>query len=242
MALENRRPKRPRPSPGSSRVASPFRTARSVLKYTPYDPPEIIPRLRTMRPSSSQSFHSRLSDPGQVSLLPLPMTAGDLTLAAGLQELEIISSERFFPVDAARSLEQSNSQPSRVDLITLDSTFPLDDQDIFGSSEQPMATHDDFEDIWDSFEASCDLRGWCSASIDNVTRRLQCIKHHRLAVIAAEIPPFIGELKITMVAIDAAFASRTLIRLRETEEDSCLWRLRCEDGEFRAHVQILLSN
>ena len=97
MALENHRIKGPISSvssPGSSRVSSPFRASGSALKYTAYDPPEIIPRLRTRRPSSSQSFHSKLSDPGQVSLhthASLPMTPGNLTLAAGL-ELEMMSN------------------------------------------------------------------------------------------------------------------------------------------------------
>lgn len=78
-----------------------------------------------------------------------------------------------------------------MDLITLDSPFPPDK---FGSTEKPTANHDDFEDIWNSFDASWDVRGWCSASIDNVTRRLQCVEHYRLAVIATELPPFIGRL------------------------------------------------
>ena len=77
----------------------------------------------------------------------------------------------------------------------LDSPFPSDK---FGSTVEPMANDDDFEDNWNSFDASCDLRGWCSASIDNVTRRLQCVEHYRLAVIAAELPPFIGRLRPTL--------------------------------------------
>ena len=78
-----------------------------------------------------------------------------------------------------------------MDLITLDSPFS---PGTFGSTEELIADHDDFEDIWNSFDASCDLRGWCSASIDNVTRRLQSLEHYRLAVIATELPPFIGIL------------------------------------------------
>lgn len=94
IALDNRRangPRLPISTPGSWRVASPFRASGSTLKYTPYDPPEIIPRLRTR-----SSSHRGLSNPRQVSLdthvTSLPMTAGDLALAAGLQELEIISN------------------------------------------------------------------------------------------------------------------------------------------------------
>jgi hypothetical protein len=89
-------------------------------------------------------------------------------------------------------------KPSRVDLITLDPPFPPDSDDP-GRVEEPMANHDDFEDIWNSFDASVDLRGWCSASIDNVIRRLQCVEHYRLAVIAAEHPPFIGRLKPSII-------------------------------------------
>ena len=91
MALEDRRTKGPRPlsTPGS---LPPFRVSGSALKYTPYDPPEIIPRLRTRRPSSSQSSHSGLSDPGQVSLhMTLPMTPGSLTLATDLK-LEMMTN------------------------------------------------------------------------------------------------------------------------------------------------------
>jgi AP-4 complex subunit epsilon-1 len=83
-----------------------------------------------------------------------------------------------------------------VDLITLDSSFSpdSDDSNMVGDIEEPTS-HDDFEDTWNTFNASCDLRGWCSASIDNVIRRLQCVEDHRLAVIAAELPPFIGILR-----------------------------------------------
>ena len=100
MALESSRARGPRfsmPTSGSSRVTSPFRSSRSALKYTPYDPPEIMSPLRaSRRPSSSQSSYSGLSDPGKTSLhtyiAPLPMTPGDLTLAVGLQELDMISN------------------------------------------------------------------------------------------------------------------------------------------------------
>ena len=80
-----------------------------------------------------------------------------------------------------------------MDLITLGSPCPPDDsKDV-----------NDFEDIWNTFEASCDLRGWCSASIGNVIRRLQSVEHHRLAVIAADLPPFIGRLRASLQVAEA---------------------------------------
>ena len=80
-----------------------------------------------------------------------------------------------------------------MDLITLDSPFQLEAPNIVEGSGEPVANHVNFEDSWNSFDASCDLRGWCNVSINNVTRRLQCVEHHRLAVIGAEFPPFIGK-------------------------------------------------
>jgi hypothetical protein len=105
MALEKRQAKGLRLSstPGSSRIVSPFASG-SALKYTPYDPPEIIPRLRRTRRPSSQSSHSGLSDPGQVSLhRSLPITPENLTLADGL-ELEIVTNVILNLVDDTKRL------------------------------------------------------------------------------------------------------------------------------------------
>ena len=33
-----------------------------------------------------------------------------------------------------------------------------------------------------------------------------------------------------------------LLRLREGEEESCLWHLRCEDGNLRASIRTLLTD
>ncbi len=55
-----------------------------------------------------------------------------------------------------------------------------------------MEREDNFEDIWNQLHAACDMRGWCSASIDTVTRKLQRLEGHHLRVISSDVLPFIG--------------------------------------------------
>ncbi|KAF8160934.1 armadillo-type protein [Crassisporium funariophilum] len=235
------------PEPSRVRVSSKGARSTSALKYTAYDPPDVVPRQRTRRQSSSQpsvsSTRSALSNPG--------LTAGDLALATGLRELTIGTSDptAFVTGESKREADLQVRTASRVDLITLDSPFQ---SDLPPDSELPSMSQDisDFEDIWNSFGPSCDLRGWSSASIDSVTRRLQRMDGNRLAVISAELPPFMGnlagELKIMVSSSESstnAFQSHsTLLRLRESDEDSCLWRLRCEDSGVRARIQNLLTS
>lgn len=126
---------------------------------------------------------------------------------------------------------------SRVDLISLDTAF----------SEVPVAlpTPDpDFEEVWDAMEHS-NLRGWCESSMDNVVRLLQSLQHS-MRVIAVDQPPFEGELKVLVVASPNSSVvvpkQGAAIRLRESEEESCLWRLRCDDLELRTTIKRLLED
>lgn len=49
----------------------------------------------------------------------------------------------------------------------------------------------DFETLWNSIDNG-DMRGWYSAPIDNVVRRMQQSGSLRLRVIAADFAPFPG--------------------------------------------------
>lgn len=40
---------------------------------------------------------------------------------------------------------------------------------------------------------------------------------------------------------DLVHANAMALRLRESEEDSCLWRLRCADARLGAKVQVMLN-
>jgi AP-4 complex subunit epsilon-1 len=48
-----------------------------------------------------------------------------------------------------------------------------------------------------------------------------------------------GDLKLLMVDGTAA-SRRTALRLRDSEEDGCLWRLRCSDDGLRARIKRVL--
>lgn len=55
---------------------------------------------------------------------------------------------------------------------------------------------------------------------------------------------FSGDLKIMVVPEPGSADNEGLaaLRLREGEEESCLWHLRCEDGDLRASIRTLLTD
>ncbi|GLB37289.1 hypothetical protein LshimejAT787_0403400 [Lyophyllum shimeji] len=158
------------------------------------------------------------------------MSPGELTLAASRQ-LEAMGKT---PARLETSQEHSIDElESRVDLIALDSPF-------VSNSPEPSVVDDfDFGALWDSIE-DADVRGWYHATIDSAVRRLQGLRYNRLQVGSADLPPFIGDLKVT---VSSAHDTRPLaaLRLRESEEHSCLWRLRSRDVTLRAQIRQLLT-
>lgn len=54
--------------------------------------------------------------------------------------------------------------------------------------------------------------------------------------------PYTGELKmiVNQVGVDGDMAQSCVLRLRDADEESCLWRLRCEDAELRNRIKRLL--
>ncbi|TFY54482.1 hypothetical protein EVG20_g9685 [Dentipellis fragilis] len=91
--------------------------------------------------------------------------------------------------------------------------------------------HKDFAASWDSLE-KYNSRGWCEMPSEGVVRKLQGLQH-RMAVFSADQPPFEGELKVLLARLPAGDAKlgggAAALRLRESEDESCLWRLRCDD-------------
>lgn len=116
----------------------------------------------------------------------------------------------------------------------------------------------DFQATWETLEQS-NSRGWCEMSVDNVVRILQALQL-RLRVISTEEPPFQGELvfsspwwptliasagsqgDLKIVVSGSGDSAVALLRLRESDDDeSCLWRLRCEDEQFRVKISRSLA-
>ncbi|KAG2078780.1 ARM repeat-containing protein [Suillus decipiens] len=215
------------------------------LRYEAYGTPQAVPSLRHLlsphrnegtpsRQGNRTRSSSRASDCGMSmsSELARTITPGELTIAVAqgpLQDLPELDH-----------LRNSNTPPnedlaSRVDLISLDSAV----------SKVPVSfptPEPDFEEIWDAMENS-NLRGWCESPMDNVVRLLQSLQHS-MRVIAVDRPPFEGELKVLIAVSPLAEPKQgaAALRLRESEEESCLWRLRCYDLELRTTIKRLLED
>ncbi|KIM91944.1 hypothetical protein PILCRDRAFT_108 [Piloderma croceum F 1598] len=240
----------PTSPPGSPDRSSP-RPSLSVskLRYAAYDPPQVVSRLR--RPSSSQRSYSsssrsgtysdhggtksRLSVAGEdrssVDALSRTVTAGDLALTTGDIELEMMANTRHESPASSHETPVTD-QASRTDLIAFDSPFISDPLD----PPPPLEAESDFETVWNSLQDSS-ARGWCEVALDVIVRRLQSLQYH-LSVIAVNLPPFEGDFKI-LISSGSTFAA---LRLRESDDASCLWRLRCSNDELRASIKHLLSD
>ncbi|KII92127.1 hypothetical protein PLICRDRAFT_122418 [Plicaturopsis crispa FD-325 SS-3] len=242
----------PEPRASSRASASP-----NKLRYTAYEPPKPSPHLRRP-PSSLRSLSagssslsdrgSQTSGRGRTSLdeLSRTVTAGDLTLAAGGygDVHEQVAAKKAGP--QTRTADIDDLVP-RADLMSFDSPFISDPPVSFSSYAAAEPNPVDFKATWNSLEGS-NARGWCEASIGSVLERLQG-SQFTLQVIAADRPPFEGELKVlispssTVEGVPGSEQdSVAALRLKESEEESCLWRLRCADVTLRTEVKRILTD
>ncbi|CDO72932.1 hypothetical protein BN946_scf185002.g117 [Trametes cinnabarina] len=173
--------------------------------------------------------------------MAMTLTPGDLTIAAQTSDLRSISSgsppANLSPLPVVQILDEDASAP---DLIALDSPFMSEPPSIAGTLSTCITEHD-FESTWNSLESS-PSRGWCEASIDTVLRKLQGL-HRRLKVTERDRPPFEGDLKIVVCTQQTSNPSAeglAALRLKESDDDSCLWWLRCEDEELRNIIKATL--
>jgi AP-4 complex subunit epsilon-1 len=140
---------------------------------------------------------------------------------------------------------------SHIDLMTFDSPFISDPLEASPSLDTGL----DFESTWNMPEAS-NYRGWCDASVAVIMDRLRKVQELRLKVTPTDSPPFsgtymppvvhrqivltrTGDLKILIASETSVQAA---LRLRESEEESCLWRLRCSDDDLRTRIKGVLTD
>ncbi|KAK0241249.1 armadillo-type protein [Armillaria nabsnona] len=140
------------------------------------------------------------------------VTAGDLALAA--QEFEMMSLSSPQPTDQV---------PRPPDLIAFDTPF-ISDPDSSG-----------FETSWKTLGPSTSARGWFEGSVDVLLDRLKGVEGNEMKVIPTDEPPFEGEVKVILQP------SETVLRLRASEDDGCLWRLRCGDAQLRVRIKRALA-
>ncbi|KAG5352198.1 hypothetical protein C0989_003279 [Termitomyces sp. Mn162] len=176
------------PTVPSTTLSSSQSFSASKLRYDAYDTPIPAPKLRNRDAPLSprltgNTYWDESSDAGRESLsrvsskltvsspdpLSKPLTAGELTLAAGQSGV--------------------TSKASRVDLINLDSPFVSETTDILLRSE--TRTEGDFESLWNSIEGG-DARGWFDGSVGVAVERMRSLEHTRLKVFPADLPPYLG--------------------------------------------------
>nr|VWO98042.1 60 kDa chaperonin (GroEL protein) (Protein Cpn60) [Ganoderma boninense] len=236
------------PEPSSSR-ASPVP---SKLRYAAYETPRPTPKLR--RRSSTSSRHSDDTGSHVGSLFRDPMlmtvTPGDLSLVAQTSDLRSIPSSppkqtRLSPLPVVQILDEETPPVGigsvSADLIALDSPFMSEPTGPSLASTVSSIMEHDFETTWNSLQSGA-ARGWCEASMDTVLRRLQALQR-RLKVTERDQAPFEGDLKIVIHPEGASPSSKeglAAIRLKESDDDSCLWWLRSEDEELRNIVKATL--
>ncbi|KAJ6593663.1 ARM repeat-containing protein [Mycena capillaripes] len=205
-------------SPSSSRAS----LSGNKLRYAAYDAPRPTAGLRD-RASSGGSSRSDSRASSQLSGTSLDelsrtVTAGDLTLAAAAQTFET----------SPPAVDTRPAETSAADLIAFnDSPF---------ISDPPAG---DFENIWNALDESSGTRGWCDVSLEDVIKRLESLED-TLKVISVEELPFIGDVKVLINGDDVS-RGLGVLRLRASEEGSCLWRMRCGDAQLRIRVKRLLT-
>ncbi|KXN90161.1 AP-4 complex subunit epsilon [Leucoagaricus sp. SymC.cos] len=222
------------------------------LRYEAYETPQAIPSLRTGRPFPPQrsslgahsnlgSVNGRLSDTMIPESLPHTVAHESSTQTALFVEADYFAEKQPKPKGAVKTDVEDLS--SRVDLIAFDSPFEVEPGQTEVSGIK-SAQEVDFESTWNSDQdLQLSARGWCDAPMNDVIRRLQGIDQHRLQVTPTDVPPFMGDLKISIVQ-DGANNPRSvaLLRLKDSEEDTSLWRLRCNDVVLRDEVKQLLGS
>ncbi|KAJ3492134.1 hypothetical protein NLI96_g234 [Meripilus lineatus] len=231
------------PERSSSRLSQ--STTTSKLRYAAYDPPKVTSKLRRLSTSSSHSnstvgIHRRDSEES----LSRTFTPGELALAAGRPQLEELSKSPKFstPLLPTVQIIDEDELASRVDLIAFDSPFLTDPPG--PSSIASSVIEPDFEKLWDAL-AKGNSRGWCESAIEEVVRRLQGMKDRRMTVKPADQSPFQGDLKILIYTSSGESVDHqpsAALRLKESDDESCLWHLRCIDEELRKDIKSLLTD
>lgn len=265
-AVPHRTPSSPPPRMRSP--SSPRSSSTQALRYAAYDPPPPPPsrtRSHTRHKSSARTVSSSRSvasddtRPGSalsagVGVVGETVSPGELALVAGRGELDQIISPNASTPTRTMPPTPVDLLGSRMDLISLDSPFLPEpvvslSQAILSSpapvhnpvSEVQQAIYSpeqDFTRIWNAREKH-NARGWTEAPLDVIVRRLQTIQLH-LVVLSADQPPFEGELKIILRRDALSSSGTAAMRLKDSDEDGCLWRLRCDDERFVAHLNSVL--
>ncbi|KAL0581811.1 hypothetical protein V5O48_000179 [Marasmius crinis-equi] len=218
------------------------------LRYKAYEtPPPATPRSKGRSLSRSSGHGSPRQSPVFNAGIKA-LTGGDLAIAASAEnfEMSMINSRRP-RLDLSPSGGETESE-SKKDLIALDSPF---------ISDPRVKSDADIEQIWSSFDQSNNSRGWYEGPIAQVMEGIQGLSELKPKVVDASVPPFEGIIAIPRRSTKADLRAISgevkiilcsgnqepcaILRLKSSEEDSCLWRLRGK-GPVYENVKNLLTH
>ncbi|KAG6821044.1 hypothetical protein H0H93_007934 [Arthromyces matolae] len=97
-----------------------------------------------------------------------------------------------------------------------------------------LSDQTEFEGLWVLMEGG-DTRGWFSGTVSAAVERIESMKQVRLKIIHADLPPYEGDMK--MIVFDQGDRAQAVLRMKESEEDSCLWRLRCMEKVLSEEIR-----
>ncbi|KAJ3749216.1 armadillo-type protein [Lentinula detonsa] len=214
----------------------------SKLRYSAYDAPVPTPRLQGRKTTNSNygSEPSILGSPRGFAL-PELVAGGELALVASTTEFESEMSATIGGDKPSNTISNTNDTTTRNDLIAFDSPFIAEPFENSPTNFESPVSQLSFDNIWESFSA--EARGWYEKPIDQLVRRMQIMDPSNVDVslIEAALPPFLGELKVTLRFKPHTYMSScAVLRLRESEENSSLWKLR-GDVPLYATVKNILT-
>lgn len=213
-------------------------TTSNKLRYDAYAAPQPVSSLRQLL--SLQQAEGSSTNPQNITSGEngTSIYLNELARTVTPREMTLVMAEPPFDNDHINNAFHHSDKAAidddkalKVDLIALDS--PSTGTECADNSPEP-----DFEEIWNSMKNS-NVRGWCEMSMDAIVRLLQSLQLH-MRVIAVDRSPFEGELKVLVIRLPGG--KYAALRLRDGDDDSCLWKLRCDDLELRITIKRLLED
>ncbi|KIL68894.1 hypothetical protein M378DRAFT_120105 [Amanita muscaria Koide BX008] len=124
-------------------------------------------------------------------------------------------------------------------LLMMADPAPRVDLIAFDQPSSPLVSESTFMSVWKSMENSdCDMRGWSDKAVPDLIRKLEMNENMTFEMIPEDEQPFYGEAKLMITIGQEEIVA---LKLRKSEEDGTLWRLRSERAELRERLKVVLT-
>ncbi|KAM6502418.1 Armadillo-type fold [Amanita muscaria] len=124
-------------------------------------------------------------------------------------------------------------------LLMMSDPAPRVDLIAFDQPSSPLVSESTFMSVWNSMENSdCNMRGWSDKTVPDLIRKLEMNENMTFEMIPEDEQPFYGEAKLMITIGQEEIVA---LKLRKSEEDGTLWRLRSERAELRERLKVVLT-